>query len=116
MVVTDPETKKSLVPICKEQKFVAECSAFIVGIDDPAQKWSRVDLAIALEHMVLAAVEKGLGTCWIGAFDPEKMGTHLGVPKGLVVTACLALGYPDEAPEARGRKTMNDLVHWEKYG
>ena len=116
VVVTDPETKKALVSICKEQKFVAECSAFIVGIDDPAQKWSRVDLAIALEHMVLAAVEKGLGTCWIGAFDPEKKSAHLGVPKGLVVTACLALGYPDEAPEARGRKNLNDLVHWEKYG
>jgi nitroreductase len=116
VVVTDPETKKALVPICKEQKFVAECSAFIVGIDDPAQKWSRVDLAIALEHMVLAAVEKGLGTCWIGAFDPERMGAQLGVPKGLVVTACLTLGYPDEAPEARGRKNLNDLVHWEKYG
>jgi nitroreductase len=116
VVVTDPERRKALVPICKEQKFVGECSAFIAGIDDTTQKWARVDVAIALEHIALIAVEKGLGTCWIGAFDQEKMAAFLGLPKGLMVTACLTLGYPDESPDARPRKEMKDLVHWEKHG
>ena len=116
VVVTEAEKRRSLVPICKDQKFVGECSAFIAGIDDPSQKWARVDLAIAMEHIALAAVEKGLGTCWIGAFDGEKMAQALGVPKNLVVTACLTLGYPDESPEARSRKKMEELVSWEKLG
>jgi nitroreductase len=116
IVVTDPERKKALVPICKDQKFVADCSAFIVGVDDSTQKWVRVDLAIAMEHIALIAVEKGLGTCWIGAFDGEKMAAYLGLPKGLVITACMALGYPDEAPDARTRKAMNEVVHWQKFG
>jgi nitroreductase len=116
VIVTDQDKRKALVPICKDQKFVGDCSAFIAGIDDPAQKWARVDLAIAMEHIALMAVEKGLGTCWIGAYDQEKLATFLGVPKGLVVTACMALGYPDESPDARSRKPMTDLVHWERYG
>jgi len=116
IVVTDQDKKKALVPICKDQKFVADCSAFIAGIDDPAQKWARVDVAIAMEHLALTAVENGLGTCWIGAFDQEKMAIFLGLPKGLVVTACMTLGYPDESPEARSRKPMTELVHWERYG
>jgi len=115
VVVTDAEKRKALVPICKDQKFVGECSAFIAGIDDPSQKWARVDVAIAMEHIALAAVDKGLGTCWIGAFDPEKLRIALAVPAGMVVTAGMTLGYPDEAPEARTRKNLNELVHWESF-
>ena len=115
VVVTDPEKLRELVPICKDQKFVGECSAFIAGIDDPTQKWARVDLAIALENIALAAVEIGLGTCYVGAFDQVKLAAALGVPEGLVVTVGMTLGFPDEAPEARTRKSLNELVHWESY-
>ncbi len=116
VVVTDKDRRKALVPICKEQKFVGECSAFIAGVDESAQKWVRVDLAIAMEHIALAAVEKGLGTCWIGAFDQEKMNSFLGIAKGFNVTVGMALGYPDESPEARPRKELKELVHWNKFG
>jgi nitroreductase len=116
IVVTDSDRKRGLVPICKDQRFIANCSAFIAGIDDPAQKWAKVDVSIALDHISLLAEEKGLGTCWIGAFDPEKLATYLGVPKPYVVTVAITLGYPDEEPEARSRKPMAELVHWERFG
>jgi nitroreductase len=116
IIVQDEERKRELVPLCNNQKFIEECSAFIAGIDDPSQKWNRVDIAIALDHLTLAAYSKGLGTCWIGAFDREKVAEYLGVPKGHVVTACMTLGYPDEAPEARARKPADELFHWERYG
>jgi nitroreductase len=116
IVVTDPAKKKGLVPLCKNQQFVDEAPVFIAGIDDPQQKWNRVDLTIALDHLSLAAEEKGLGTCWVGAFDPEKLGEYLGLPKDKVITVCLSLGYPDETPEARSRKTMKEIVFWNNYG
>jgi nitroreductase len=116
IVVTDAERKRGLVPICKDQKFIADCSAFIAGVDDPSQKWTRVDISIALEHIALAAVERGFGTCFIGAFDGEKLATYLGLPKPYVVTVGLTLGYPDENPDARSRKPMAELFHWERYG
>ncbi|MBC7108115.1 MAG: nitroreductase family protein [Methanomassiliicoccales archaeon] len=116
IVVRDEERKKGLVPLCRDQKFIEDCSAFIAAVDDPSQKWYRVDVAIALDHLSLAAAEKGLGTCWIGAFDPEKVAEYLGVPKGLVVTVCMTLGYPAESPEPRPRKPLEELVFWEKYG
>jgi nitroreductase len=116
IVVTDTEKKKGLVPLCKNQHFVEEASVFIAGVDDPQQKWNRVDLSIALDHLSLAALEMGLGTCWVGAFDQEKLAAYLNVPKDRVVTVCMALGYPDESPEARSRKSMNELVFWNSYG
>lgn len=116
IVVQDEETMKGLVPLCKNQGFIADSSALLVGLDDPGQKWSRVDLAIAFDHISLAAVEKGLGTCWIGAFDRDAVAKHLMVPEPLVVTACLTLGYPAEEPEPRHRKSMDALFFWEEYG
>lgn len=116
IVVQDEERKKGVVPLCKGQKFIADCSAFIVGIDDPGQKWARVDLAIAFDHITLAAVEKGLGTCWIGAFNREAVAEYFKVPEGKVVTACMTLGYPAEIPEPRHKKEMGELFHWEEYG
>lgn len=116
IIIRDQEKKKELVPLCKNQKFIEDCSVFLVGIDDPDQKWQRVDLAIAFDHITLAAVEKGLGTCWIGAFDREGIGESLGVPEGRVVTACMTLGFPAEDPEPRHRKESEELFHWERYG
>lgn len=115
VVVTDLQKRRALVPICKNQKFIEEAAVFIVGIDDPQQKWSRVDLAIALDELSLAAVELGLGTCWIGAFDGEKMASFLQIPKNRVVTVCMTLGYPDETPDARSRKQLDELVDWNVY-
>ncbi len=116
IVVKDSQVKKDLVPMCKNQKFVAECSVFLVAIEDPAQKWSRVDATIMLDHLTLEAHEKGLGTCWIGAFDKAQVGALLGVPPNKEVMACMTLGYPDEDPEARPRKPAEELIYYGRYG
>ncbi len=116
IVVRDEQRKRDLVPICKNQQFVGDCSAVIAAVEDPEQKWSRTDIAIALDELTLAAFERGLGTCWIGAFDKDRMAEALGVPKNKVVAVCMTLGYADESPDARSRKAFEDLIHWEKYG
>jgi nitroreductase len=116
IVVKDPQLRTELVPLCKNQKFVAECSVFLVAIEDPTQKWSRVDAAIMLDHVTLEAHEKGLGTCWIGAFDKAQVGALLNVPSGKEVMACMTLGYPDEEPDARPRKPSEELLYLDRYG
>ncbi len=75
-----------------------------------------MDLTIALDHITLAAVEEGLGTCWIGAFDQARMAEFIGLPADRTVTVCLAVGYPDETPAARGRKKPEELFSWDRYG
>ena len=116
IVIRDEKKKRDLVPICKNQQFIDDCSAFIVAVGDPEQKWSKIDIAIALDELSLAAFEKGLGTCWIGAFDKEKMADALGVPRSREVAVCMTLGFPNENPDERSRKAFEDLMHWEKYG
>ncbi len=116
VVVTDRQRLKGVVPICKEQSLLADCAAFIVGVDDPRQKWAKMDLTMALDHITLASVEKGMGSCWIGAFDHDLMTEYVGLPKDRKATVCLALGYPDERPAARSRKKAEELISWDRYG
>jgi nitroreductase len=74
--------------------------------------WYKIDVAIALEHMVLTACELGLGTCWIGWFDEKKIKKILGMPKKHKVIELLTLGYPAEGflPRTKMRKAMEEIT------
>lgn len=109
IVVTDASLKKRLVPVSGDQKFVGECSAYLVGVAEPGVYYSTVDMTIALDHLTLRAVEMGLGTCWIGDFEPEKIKEILGIPKEREVPICMTLGYPAQSPGSRKRKNLAEL-------
>jgi nitroreductase len=111
IVVTDPELKNKLVAASGNQKFVAGCSAYLVGIIDAGDDFTTVDLSIALDHLTLHAVERGLGTCWIGDFDPEKVRKILNIPKDKEIPICMTLGYPAQNPSARRRKKLSEMFH-----
>lgn len=109
VVVTDDEMKSRLVPVSGGQDFVGECSAYLVGVSDPSRDFSPVDVTIALDHLSLRAVELGLGTCWIGDFEPMRVKEILGIPADHEVPVCMTLGYPSVVPEARNRKAHSQL-------
>ena len=79
------------------------------------QSYYLVDVGIAMEHLVLAAAEEGLGTCWIGWFDERKARKALGVPDNIRVVATTPLGYPDEDPPARPRKSLGEMVRKNRW-
>lgn len=78
--------------------------------------WYMYDVALAMQNLTLAAHAMGLGTVHIGAFDAVKVAEILGVPEGFAVVAMTPLGYPDESPEARPRKELNEIVFYNKFG
>ena len=88
-----------------------------------AQGWVRrdgksyvdVDVAIVMDHLILAAADLGLGTCWIGAFDPDAAREVLGLPDGVEPIAFTPLGYPADQPRAKKRKGMEELVREERW-
>jgi len=74
-----------------------------------------VDVAIALDHMILAAANEGLGTCWIGAFVEKDIKHILNVPDDVTVLALTPIGYPAEEPKDRGRKDQKEILSYDKY-
>jgi nitroreductase len=89
----------------------------------PEENWVRrdgknyndVDVAIVMDHLTLAAADVGLGTCWIGAFDPDAAREVLGLPDGVEPVAFTPLGYPADSPRPKKRKALDELVRYERW-
>jgi nitroreductase len=118
VVVSEPEQRKRVAEACNGQVWMADAACILValGIPPVSSKWYRVDVAIALENMVLAARSLGYGSCWIGAFDPAKVKAVCQIPADLDVVACAPLGVPDMAPAARERKSWGQVFSADRYG
>jgi len=69
-----------------------------------------INVAIATEHMALAATALGLGTCWVRAFEAAPAEELLGIPESCKVLVLLTLGYPAQSPPARPRKALQDIL------
>ena len=125
IVVKDPEKRKKLAK-SKWAKFLAEAPVVIVGCGNQkaSPKWFMVDVAIAMQNMVLAATSEGLGTCWVGSFNEREVKELLKIPENYRVIALLAVGYPREKFDLAGkvlhlvrrRKKLSDIVSFEEYG
>jgi len=125
-VVKDLETKKVLSIASNDQKWIADADVVLVVLGDPSvySKTSisstrimhKQDPMIAVEHMILAATALGYGTCWIGAFNEDKVKEITKTPENLSVVALLPIGVPNENPAAKPRKTFKEIFFSESYG
>lgn len=75
----------------------------------------QIDAAIAMDHLILAAANEGLGSCWICAFDPIAAREVLGLPEGVEPIAFTPLGYPADEPREKTRKCLGELVKYERW-
>lgn len=120
IVVTDPKVKQALAEAGNEWLEHAPC--IIAACADPSQSGQKkdqdyylLDIGIAMEHLILAAEGQGMGTCWIGWFDEQKARDALGVPAEARVVALTPLGYPDEEPSARPRKSLSEICRKDRW-
>ena len=110
--VRDAETRKRIAAEAGHQEFVAEAPVLMVAGCEPGGSF---DVAIAVDHMVLAATNLGLGTCWVGWFEREPVKRILGIPAAKEVAILVTIGYSNEEPAARPRKAVEELVMLERY-
>jgi nitroreductase len=90
----------------------------------PSQGWVRssdqrryldVDVAIVMDHMILAATELGLGTCWIAAFNATAARSALQLPDEIEPLIFTPLGYPADRSSPKERKPLSELVRYEHW-
>jgi len=114
--------EKELKRIYEKDWFV-QAPLVICACGVAPQGWSRrdgksyvdVDVAIVMDHLILAATDVGLGTCWVGAFDPDAAREVLGLPDDVEPVAFTPLGYPADRPRAKKRKPLAELVRYERW-
>jgi len=115
IVVTDEEKKKKLgIP-----SWAAAAPIVVVGCADSEvrkEPTCLVDISIAFEHIVLAAANFGLGTCWIGRLGADDTTKKvLEIPEHIKVVVVTPLGYPDETLGPKTRKSLSEIVHYNKF-
>ena len=80
-----------------------------------SRNYCTVDVAIAMDHLILAAADLGLGTCWIGAFDLTATREVLGLPEDVDPIAFTPLGYANDEPKPKTRKPLAELIRYEHW-
>ncbi|MBW6518621.1 MAG: nitroreductase family protein [ANME-2 cluster archaeon] len=122
IVIKNANTRKLLGEAAGNQRFVAEAPVVIAAcsvekeyVMSCGQLAYPIDTAIAVDHMTLQAVEEGLGTCWIGAFNEKKVKEILQIPDDVRVVSLLPLGYPSTVPQSKPRKRLDEIVMWETW-
>jgi nitroreductase len=123
VVVEDRDVRRKIAEAANGQSFVGEAPVVIVAcavtdchVMSCGQLSYPIDVAITLDHISLAAVEYGLGTCWIGAFNEGKVKEILGIPEEVRVVELMPIGYPaTQAVKEKNRLPFSKIVkqgHW----
>ena len=122
IVVKDQQLRKKLAKEGTSESFIGGAPVIIVAVAlDPEYVMPGgvpahpVDIAIALDHMTLVAVEEGLGTCWIGAFYQDQVKQMLSISEKYKVVALLSVGYPADSPRKKSRKPLEEIVCYDSF-
>ncbi len=121
--VLESEESLALVSECSKYSFNAPLN-FLVCYDKNIS-WKRgydgmeegpVDASIVVTHMMLAAMDVGIGSTWVGSFNPSKTVEKFKLPENIVPVAFLPMGYPAEdahpAPLHEKRKELSETVEY----
>ncbi|OYT28066.1 nitroreductase [Thermoplasmatales archaeon ex4572_165] len=114
-------------------RWLKQAPVIIVACADPKQSgynneigYYIVDVAIAFEHLILAATNRDLGTCWIGGFDEKKIKEILEIPPRIKIVAMTPVGHSKEKESiglktrkklirSTKRKSLQEIIHWDKW-
>jgi len=123
VVVLDPNRRRAIAGAAYGQGFLAQAPVVIAVCavpDESAAKYGPrgrelyclQDTAAAAENILLAATNRGLGSCWVGAFDEQATARALELPVSWRPVALIALGRPAEAEPQRTRRPLSEITLW----
>ncbi|MBU5678498.1 MAG: nitroreductase family protein [Candidatus Aenigmatarchaeota archaeon] len=126
IIVRDEENKKHVAKAALNQNFIADASVVIIACSNNDKiifygkrgrdLYAIENVSAAIQNILLAANDLGIGSCWVGAFDEKELKKILEIPENVRPLAIIPLGYPDENPEKPVRRSLSQVVFEEKYG
>jgi nitroreductase len=114
VVVTDPELRRQTAAACNGQMWMADAPVILCLVTLPGE--GKVNGAIVLDHAILAATSLGYGTCWIGAYNADRVKAALGIPEDHGIVCLTPVGRSAQTPLTRGRKPPAELFMKERFG
>ncbi|UCH36125.1 MAG: nitroreductase family protein [Armatimonadota bacterium] len=122
VIITDEGTRSELAASARAALFdinahLREAPAVIAACSDPrVTKWYLYDVSAAIMCLLLALDSLGLGACWVGLFDEERVKELLGIPEPVHVAALIPIGYPAEQPPPSPRLEVDEIAFWQRWG
>lgn len=124
-IVADTPELRTAVCNAYSRDWVKNVQTFIIACGNHNEAWHRadgkdhtdIDIAIAVEHICLAATALGLATCWICNFDKEAICAGFNLPTDLEPIAIIPIGYsePNATVPPKNRKEITQIVKWGKF-
>lgn len=125
IIVDNKEIKEKLCEAAHNQEFIAEAPIDIVVCANleriypygrrGKELYCIQDASAAIEHILLLSLEYGLDTCWVGAFDEEKVSEILKLPSYVKPVAIIPIGYAKEKGRKTSRIKIEELVHFNQW-
>ncbi len=106
----DIQEASVVIVVCADEKRAAENYG-----DRGRTLYCLQDTAAAIQNIMLTACSLGLGTCWIGAFKEDEIRKIIKAPENMRPVALIPVGYPNESPDARPRRPINEIMHKETF-
>ncbi len=118
IAIQDKGMLKQLGALCTSGRFLEQASCAVAVVTDPANNWHEIDGARAVQSMELAGWNEGVGTCWIGSMNRDRIKELLGIPESLHLLTILPFGNPvqADAPPRRAKKRPAEVCHWGRFG
>jgi len=100
-------------------RFAVDASFVVVGVYNKSEavmeRYSLMDVTIALQSMVIAGWAQGVGSCWMGAFDENNLRKTINLPADARIVGAIAFGMPAETPKQPPKKTLDEIVHFDRW-
>jgi len=127
ILITEEETRKKIAEACLKQYWMQDAPVHIVVVSHPKRvarfygdKGEKIynlhNAAAAIQNMLLAAIDQGMGCCWVGAFEEGMLRQALDIPDSAMPQAVLTFGYADEKPPRPPKYTIENVTYIESYG
>lgn len=122
VIVTDRKQKEAIAQAAYNQDFIVQAPVVLVVLADKSRSgsvygsrgvnlYSIQDTAAAIQNILLATYNLGLGTCWIGAFNDDEVNEIIRAGKYVQAVAIIPIGYPMNCPSATPKRNLEDVIH-----
>lgn len=111
-------TDKAKLQECYDREWFKSAPMYVIASVLHDEEWVRadgkphgnIDVAIAVEHLCLAATEQGLATCWVCNFDAALLKERFALPDGEEPAVVIPIGYAADAPREKMRKPIGEIL------
>ncbi|MBD3164590.1 nitroreductase family protein [Candidatus Woesearchaeota archaeon] len=126
IVVREKNNIDAISTACFNQKWISQAPCVIAVVAEPEHQkryygtrgeklYTIQNTAACTMSMIIAAESLGLGSCWVGAFEEDRLRGVLGLPEQVDVHAILPIGFPDEKPKKQRKPWIKTVLYIEKW-